>query len=594
MTMKNKILIYICAIFLGILGYKMIITDNLTTNKNLLFYNGSIITMETDTPSVEAVYVENGIIQATGDFEEISRDIHPNTKKIDLDGQTLLPGFIDSHTHPVISAFMYGMVDLSGFTNRTKEELWTHFEESVSKYKPGEWILCSGFDQILVSGLEPPNINYLDSIAPNNPVLIASHSLHSYWTNSMAFRETGVNRETSNPSASSYYEKDENGNLTGYIVEQEAFNPFKKAVIRALGNGILKEKSVAVLENYAKNGYSTITSMGITTSDKNVIRLYKHLSSEKPSFINQLLTVLRILPKCNLMVRNFVFVRNDSPKLLPRSVDNGDDFFKILGIKFWYDGSPYTGSMYLELPYLNSDLTNKKLHLPYNHSGASQISQKELESCIIKYQNAGWQIAIHSQGDIATKEILESFNKVTNNKEIADYRHRLEHCLLLQEESIQLMADLNINPSFHINHLYYYGEALEKKIIGKERTDQLLPIKKADDNSLIYSLHADQPMFPSEPLNLLHIAVNRRTKEGKVIGAHNAISVENGLKALTINAAWQIKMEKKIGSIKRGKYADLVVLNQNPFTIPKSEIKNIKVIQTIVNGRTTYLQPSSE
>ena len=117
---------------------------------------------------------------------------------------------------------------------------------------------------------------------------------------------------------------------------------------------------------------------------------------------------------------------------------------------------------------------------------------------------------------------------------------------------------------------------------------------KADDHSLIYSLHADQPMFPSEPLNLLHIAVNRRTKEGKVIGAQNAISIEKGLKALTINAAWQIKMEDKIGSIKKGKYADFVILNQNPFTIPTSEIRNIKVIQTIVNGRTTYIKPSLE
>ena len=592
--MNNKFLIYICTVFLGIFGYKMIITDNLTTNKNLLFYNGSIITMETGTPSVEAVYVENGIIQATGDFKEISQAIHPNTKKIDLDGQTLLPGFIDSHTHPVLSTFMHGVVDLSGFTHRTKGELWKHFEESVSKYKPGDWILCSGFDQVLIPELEPPDINYLDSIAPNNPVLIVSHSLHSYWVNSIAFRETGVNQETLNPSASSYYEKDENGNLTGYIVEQEAFNPFKKAVIQSLGNEILKEKSVEVLEDYAKNGYSTIISMGITTSDKNVIRLYKHLSSGKPSFIDQLLTVFRILPKRKPMVRNFVFVRYDSPHLLPISVDNGDDFFKILGIKFWYDGSPYTGSMYLESPYLNSDLTNNKLHLPYNHSGESLISQKELESSIIKYQNAGWQIAIHSQGDIAIKEILESFNKVTNHKEIADYRHRLEHCLLLQEESIQLMANLNIHPSFHINHLYYYGEALKEKIIGKERTHQLLPIKKADDHSLIYSVHADQPMFPSEPLNLLHIAVNRRTKEGKVIGAQNAISVKKGLKALTINAAWQIKMEDKIGSIKKGKYADFVILNQNPFTIPTSEIQNIKVLQTIVNGRTTYVEHSSE
>ncbi|HIN39280.1 MAG TPA: hypothetical protein EYM84_03305, partial [Flavobacteriales bacterium] len=468
----------------------------------------------------------------------------------------------------------------------------SHFEESISKYKPGEWILCSGLDQVLVPGLETPHISYLDSIAPNNPVLIASQSLHSYWANTLAFSAAGVNRNTPNPSVSSYYGKDENGNLNGYIAEQEAFNPFKVAVIQALGNNVLKDKSVAVLEDYVKNGYSTITSMGITTSDKNVIRLYKHLSCENSTFIDQLLTVFRILPKRKPTVRNFVFVRYDAPHLLPESVNNGDDFFKILGVKLWYDGSPYTGSMYLESPYLNSDLTNENHIPPFNHSGNALITQEELESYMVEYQNAGWQIAIHTQGDIAIKEVIESFGKVANDKAETDHRHRLEHCLLLQEESMQLMAELNIHPSFHINHLYYYGEALASKIIGEERAHQMLPIKMADEHSLIYSIHADQPMFPSEPLSLLHSAVNRKTKEGKVMGGHNAISVEQGLKALTINAAWQLKMENKIGSIKKGKYADLVILDQNPMSVPIAELRNIKIMQTIVNGNTAFILPS--
>ena len=578
-----------------VLGYKITMMDDWASNQNLLFYNGPIITMEAETPSVEAVYVENGIIHSAGNYNDILQSIHPDTKIINLDGKALLPGFVDSHTHPVISTFTHGMVDLSGFTHQTSKELWAHFEKSVSEHEPGEWILCGGFDQVLVPGLEPPHISYLDSIAPQNPVLIASQSLHSYWTNSLGFNASGVDRETPNPSNSSYYERDESGDLTGYIAEQKAFDPLKEAIIQALGKSTLKEKSVAVMDGYAKNGYSTITSMGITTSDKNVIRLYRHLSTGKPTFADQLLTAFRILPKRKPTVRNFVFIRYDSSHLLPASVDNGDDFFKILGIKFWYDGSPYTGSMYMESPYLNTDLTRNKLHIPNNHSGVSLLTQEELESFITKYQDHGWQIAIHSQGDIAIREILESFDKIINDKGIADYRHRLEHCLLLQEESMKLMADLNIHPSFHINHLYYYGKALKENIIGKERARQLLPIKDADRNSLIYSIHADQPMFPGEPLSLLQTAVNRRTEGGDLIGSNNAISVMMGLKALTINAAWQIKMEKKIGSIKKGKYADFVVLDQSPLTVPISEIRNIKVIQTIINGKTAYIRhPSSQ
>ena len=150
------------------------------------------------------------------------------------------------------------------------------------------------------------------------------------------------------------------------------------------------------------------------------------------------------------------------------------------------------------------------------------------------------------------------------------------------------MVKLGVSPSFHINHLWYYGEALEDHIIGQERTDEILPLKAAENNSLIFSLHADQPMFESDPLSLLHTSVNRKTRDGKIVGKSNKISVEQGLKSLTINAAWQIKMENKIGSIKPGKYADFVIIDQNPMMVDPDKIKDIHVLQTIVNGNIIY------
>jgi len=145
-----------------------------------------------------------------------------------------------------------------------------------------------------------------------------------------------------------------------------------------------------------------------------------------------------------------------------------------------------------------------------------------------------------------------------------------------------------VSPSFHINHLWYYGEALEDHIIGRERTNKILPLKVAEYNSLIFSLHADQPMFESKPLSLLHTAVNRKTRDGKIIGQSNKISVVQGVKSLTINAAWQIKMETKIGSIKPGKYADFVILDQNPMMVDPEKIRDISILQTIVSGNIIY------
>ena len=557
--------------------------NDFSEGADILFHNGPIITMEKDQPNAEAVYIENGIIKLVGDYDLLRKNIKKTTIVVDLKGQSLLPGFIDSHTHPALSAFLHNMVDLSGFIHRTEEDLWNHFADKVSDYNPGDWILCKGFDQILVPDLIPPHISFLDSIAPNNPVLIISQSLHSYWANSHAFHAAGINRTTPDPEKSSYYERDTNGNFTGYIAEQAAFEPFKKEILSSLGIKRLKENSLMVLKDYAKNGYTSITSMGITTSDKKVIQLYKHISSKTSTITNRILSLLDILPKRENTVRNFIFLRYDAAHLFPTSSANGDDFFKIMGVKLWYDGSPYTGSMYLEAPYLDNHFTNNVLHIPSGHTGIPLLTKNQLSSYIMKYQSEGWQVAIHAQGDIAIRDIMNVFDNIGLPSE-NDFRHRIEHCILIDNESIEKMSKMNIHPSFHINHLYYYGDALEKQIIGASRADQMLPLKSAAENDLRFTLHADQPMFPSKPFSLLHTAVNRKTKDGKTLGKQNLITVYQGLEALTINAAWQIKMDEKIGSIKEGKYADLIILDRNPLETDKEDLRSIRVLDTYVHG----------
>ena len=187
--------------------------------KSLIFYNGKIITMEDDQPTTSAIFVQDGIIQSIGNQEDIFSKKNNNTKMINLEGKTLMPGFIDPHTHLAISTFLHNMVDLSGFTHDTPEQLWNHFQQHISKTPKDEWIICKGLDPILVKGLEAPHISFLDSIAPQNPVIILAQSLHSYWANSAGFSKVGIDKNTPNPTESSFYEKDSNGNLTGFIAE---------------------------------------------------------------------------------------------------------------------------------------------------------------------------------------------------------------------------------------------------------------------------------------------------------------------------------------------------------------------------------------
>jgi predicted amidohydrolase YtcJ len=580
-----KKIIYTFAAIVVLLLISFALEPSFTPKGSLYIYNGTVITLEDEQPKANAVFVDKGIIVAVGSDPELRLHLKETTQLIDLKGATLLPGFIDPHTHPVASSFLHGMIDLSGFTHENQNEIWTHLESKIKNYSPGEWILCKGLDVVLVADLEPPHITYLDSISPNNPLLILSLSMHSFWGNSLAFSAVGINKNSPNPTGSSYYGKDADENLNGYISEQAAFQPFRDTVINAMGSAVLKEKCVTVLDEYAANGNTCITSMGITTNDPDVIRLYQHLSSEQASLFNNILQRLGLLPDRKPTVRNFVFVRDDADHLLPFSPNNGDDYFKMTGVKFWYDGSPYTGSMYLNEPFKSSTVNQEKTHVPTGHSGKALWNNDEIANRIKRYDSVGWQVAIHTQGDRAISETLNAFEKSGIPK---NSRHRLEHCLLPSKKDIQRMSKLGVSPSFHINHLWYYGEALEDHIIGRERTDKILPLKAAENNSLIFSLHADQPMFESNPLSLLHTAVNRKTRDGKIVGKSNKISVEQGLKSLTINAAWQIKMENKIGSIKPGKYADFVIIDQNPMMVDPEKIKDIHVLQTIVSGNIIY------
>lgn len=582
-----KKLRYILILILLVTGAYFWLMQDFAQQESTLIFNGQMITMEPGLEEPEAIYVEEGKIKAMGSYDELGTFTNPQTEMLDLKGKTLLPGFIDSHSHAVASSFLHNMIDLSGFTHKSPAEVWNHLEASVASFKKGEWIVCKGLDPILVNGLRPPHISYLDSIAPDNPLLILAQSLHSQWGNTRAFEKVGIDKHTPDPSSSSYYEKDEEGNLTGFIAEQEAFVPFRLELVEA-GRETLLNSIVEVMDDYVAHGNTTIATLGISSNDPNVVMLYKHLSSEKPNFLGQVLAQFGLLPKRKPGPRHFAYIREDAINLLPESVDNGDDSFKILGVKLWYDGSPYTGSMYMKEPYISSKLTKRGFLIPDNYRGEALMTKEKLQQVISTYRAEGWQIAIHAQGDLAIMEIIEALEGIADGKGAFENRTRLEHCLLLGEESIQKMKSLNISPNFHINHLLYYGKALREDILGEERAKKILPIRSAADAGLTYAMHADQPMFLSDPLSLLATSVQRTTEQGDTLGYDQAISILQALKGLTIHAAWQLKMEDKIGSIKEGKYADFVVLNQNPFTIQKKELRNLQVVQTIVNGNTVY------
>lgn len=550
-----------------------------------LYINGNIITLNDGQPTATSMFVVDGKIVAVGEEGIEEAESYSSLVVHDLKGATVMPGFIDVHTHFALSMFLSEMNDLSGFTWDNNEQVWTEFERVVRNAPEGEWLLFKGLDPILVSDLVPPTMTYLDSIAPNNPVVLFSQSLHSYYANSAAFAKVGITTETPDPSTHSYYERGADGKFTSLIVEQEAFKPFIDQIkADVLTPEILTRYAGNVMNDYAANGNTTIVSTGLLIGDSKPLILMQHLSDENPTLLGGLLQMIGQLPTRKPLPRHFMYMRYDRANLLPDERGEPNDFYDIIGIKHWYDGSPYTGSMYAKEPYLNTPLTKEILAIPEGSRGEPLIEHDELLRFIREYHRLGWQMAFHTQGDAAVEDIVHAFAELEDELDYSDSRHRLEHCLMLPDTVMSDMARMNMTPSFHMNHILYYGDALYSDILGPQRADDVLPIKTAMNNHLVVSMHADQPMFESLPFRLIQTAMERSTKNDTILGGNESLSLPEAMKALTINAAWQIHMEDKLGTLEPGKYADFIILDRNPFDIPTSELEEVKCVKTYVNG----------
>jgi predicted amidohydrolase YtcJ len=583
--MKKKILWVLCTLLIGV-GY-WVSTSDYDHSNDTIYYNGDIITMKDSAQTVQAIYVKNGKIMEVGNQETVFKLKNNHTQLIDLQGKTLMPGFFDAHGHLDFATIKYDMVNISGFTNRTPESVWRIVRDRALNAPKGEWIFYHGLDPILSKGLESPTLSFLDSIAPNNPIVLITQAAHVFYANSRAFSELGITDKTPNPTSNSYYERDANGKLTGAIIEQAALEPFRLKLQQKI-KASFAPNSQKMMQRNASKGITSIITMGVLTANKQMLMLYEHLSAEKPKPLTNLFQFMGKLPKRVPITRHFLYLREADHDLLPKSVQNGDDFFKIMGIKLWYDGSPYSGSMYLRQAYARSNFTINGIHLNPNHHGEGLLNPDTMQRLVTKYQSAGWKMAIHCQGDRAIDEAMQAFENLHKQNPLNTYRHRLEHCMLLDTALMASMRKMNITPSFHINHVLYYGDFLKSDILGDERAEKVFPIHSFSKQNVPFSLHSDQPQYEADPLSLASTAVNRQTEAGSKINAKEGISVWEALKSITIHVAWQLHMEDKLGSIEKGKYADLVILDKNPLKIEPQKLASIRVLETIVAGKRIF------
>jgi len=533
---------------------------------DLIIFGGNILTMDDNQPVVEAIAVEDGLITAIGTKENIIKLRTWKTKIVNLQGKTLMPGLIEAHCHPIATAILSQVVNISGFTYNSRAEIMTTIGAAVEKASPGKWVLAFGWDPVLVKDLRNPTLAELDSISTEVPIFILTQMMHQAFVNNAVYKTAKITRSTPDPPGGGTFLKDVDGNLNGVIYEFSALQKILKKMPKT-PQGTAELLLNLQYAQYAKAGYTTIAALGPVNIAGYPLNFMASLSQN-----------------ANVPVRSFVYPLK---KQLDRSAwpsGYGNDHFRIKGVKLYMDGSPYTGGAAFAEPYLNTEVTLKRMNLQPNHRGKVNYSEASLLQTLTKYHNAGYQIAIHAQGEIAIQMILNAFTEIMENYPRPDHRHRLEHNALITKNQIIQAQKLGLTLSFFMDHVYYYGEQLPQ-IVGPDRAARFMPLGSAFAVGHRASIHTDNPATPVDPFRVISTAVTRKTKDrGYILGPTERVTINDALKAVTINAAWQLFEDDQRGSITVGKAADFVLLSHNPLRIQPENIKNISALCTWIDG----------
>ena len=536
---------------------------------DVIYLNGTVITMDARQSEAQAVAVRGDAIVAVGDNNAIEDLAGPDTERVDLEGATLLPGFYAAHDHfPGSGVVALFRVDLNsppiGEIN-TMDELVARLSARANETPKGQWVRGRGYDDTLIREKRHPTRADLDRASTEHPIYIGHISGHLGVANSLALEMAGITKETPEPSGGVIRKDPETGEPNG--VFEESMSLVTRLIPPLDENDRLSAIRWAVADYVEEGVTTTVIAHGSTNTLRDLQR------ARGDGLLS--LRVISMGSKGSLDA--------PSPGEAGGFVSGfGDTRLKLGAVKVIQDGSIQGFTGYLVEPY----------YTPFkgdaSYRGYPRRERGELVAIVKSLHRAGYQIAIHGNGDAAIDDILFAFREAQKEFPRVDARHRIEHCQMAREDQLDEMQELGITPSFFVGHAYYWGDRHRDIFMGPERAARLSPLKSAVDRGIRFTVHDDTPVTPVKPIQLVWDAVNRITTSGKVLGPAQRISPYEALRSVTIDAAWQNFEEDIKGSIEVGKLADFVVLEENPLTVDPEHIRDIRVLATVVGGETVY------
>ncbi|WP_227370440.1 amidohydrolase [Halomonas sp. M20] len=541
-----------------------------------IYFGGNIVTMNEDNLFVEAVAIEGDRITHVGRMTEIEKLADDDTERVDLDGKTMLPGFIDPHGHFVAAGTWGLQADLNPppiGTTTNMDQLIAKLKEMADTDSEAPVILGTSYDDTLLEENRHPTKEDLDKASTTRPVIIRHISGHVTVANSKALEMAGITADTSDPDGGRIEKDAETGEPTG-VLEGNA-----GALVREIAPETTKEDELAAIrkasEMWTAHGFTTANDQ---PNEPSTIDVYKEALDT-----GDLSLRLIYWPR----ERNIEAAREYPAVKSGTDITAGGNMITHGPMKITVDGSPQGYTAHFSQPYMTQRPQDDGSYKGFSYWD----DRDQFFDFVEQLHREGWQVTIHSNGDQGIQDTLDAFAAAQLAAPREDARHTIQHAQFTRPDQLNQMAALDVHPDFFIGHTFYWGDRHKNVFFGESRANHMSPLKGAYEHGLIPTTHTDTPVVPIDGIQMIWSSVNRMSTGGDIIGEDQRVAPLEALKAITTNAAWQYFQDDIKGSIEPGKLADFVVLSDNPLSIghlDPMKIKDIKVLETIVGGETVF------
>ncbi|MFW2057555.1 amidohydrolase [Acinetobacter haemolyticus] len=574
MTFKNLNKLTLATI-IGLALSGCVTTPNETVSAEKLFYGGPILTMEGMTPEyVEALLVKDGKIIFAGPKKQAESLIEARAQYIDLKNRTLLPSFIDAHSHVNMVGFHQMVANLYPAPDGQVSDIdslvqvltqWKKQNPQVIETMGG-WILGNGYDDAQLNEQRHPTATDLDRVSKDQPVMVLHQSGHLASVNHKALALLKIDQNTTNP-AGGVIRREANSNVPNGVLEESALFTAIGSIFKDVPAEVMFEIARKGLDAYVKNGFTTVQE---GRADQGTTEMWHALAKQK-----QLPIDVVSYPDITTS-QDYMLKQGSSLKY--------HQHFRIGGVKISLDGSPQGKTAWLTQAYVIPPEGKDQ-----NYKGYPAIKDDQQVNQYINLAfEQGWQVLAHANGDAAIDQFIGAVKDATAKQGKADRRSVLIHSQTIRDDQLDQLKALDIIPSFFSLHTYYWGDWHRQQTLGETRAAHISPTATALKKNLIFTEHHDAPVVPPHSMMMIDATVNRLTRTNYVLGKNERVSPYFALKSITDWAAYQYFEEQTKGTLTKGKLADLVILEHNPLTVPNRNIKDIQILATYKEGQLIY------